>query len=407
MNSNIDLKRRKDESELSYILRIGKLKTSGLIDMTWQQLSDIFNENLREPGQWYTESAYRKKYASICKANEEFGFSKSDTDINEENKELLRQLEKEKIKVRDERNEYRKLIREEARKESYKDQIVKAIEDAACKSPLPLFDNYKKQSDFFISDTDMIIPFFDVHVGIEIDNFWNKYNEEILRDRINNYYDKIIEIKKRHNCESAYVVLSELLSGIIHPTLRIENNKDLIEQFLIVTEYISNCLARMSYDFKNIYVYVAPGNHCRINPKKEQDLAHENMDNLVLPFLRAKLQNYNNIKCYDNLVEQSTAIFNVRNYTVAAIHGDKDEPRKVVSNLWNMYHANFDIVLLGHRHTNGYLTDNGVKVIQSGCFSGMDNYSIDIRKSGTPEQTVCVISNANGLECIYDVKLND
>lgn len=405
MDGNINLKKRKDESELEYILRIGKLKTSGLIDMTWQQLSDVFNENLREPGEWYTESAYRKKFASICKVNEEFGTSKSLSEETEEYKDIIRKLEKERVKIRDERTEYRRLIREEARKESYYDQIIKAIEDSASKSPIQFFDDYDKSSRKVISDTDMIVPFFDIHTGIDIDNFWNKYNENVLKERLDNYVGKILEIKNRHNCESAYVVLSELISGLIHPTLRIENNKDLIEQFLIVTEYISNCLAYMSYEFNNIYVYIAPGNHSRINTKKENDLAHENMDNLAIPFLRAKLQNYNNIKFYDNLLEQSMAIFTVRGKTVAAIHGDKDDPKKVVSNLWGMYHANFDIVMLGHRHTNGYFTDNGVKVVQSGCISGMDSYSIDIRKYGIPEQAVCVVSEENGLECIYDVKL--
>lgn len=406
--SAVDLSRRAGESELTYINRLGTAKYEGLIDMTWQELADVFNKNLREPGQEYTESAYRKKFASIRKVSEEFGTGKAELDKVDELRELRRELEKEKVKVRDERNEYRRLIREEARKESYYEQIVKAIEDAANKNPLPLFSN-KRNDDFGYNrrcDCDMIIPFSDIHAGIEINNFWNKFDENVLKNRINNYLDRVLEIKKRHGCENAYVVLTECLSGIIHPTLRIENNKDLIEQFLLVTEYLSNCLAYLSHEFANIYVYVAPGNHSRINPKKEQDVAHENMDNLILPFLRAKLQNYENIKCFDNLIEQSTAIFNVRNLTVAAVHGDKDDPHKVVSNLWNMYHTNFDIVIMGHRHTNGYLTDSGVKVVQSGCISGMDEYSIDIRKSGNPEQAVCVVSEKNGLECVYDIKLN-
>lgn len=401
--SAVDLSRRAGESEWSYINRIGTMKQLGLIDMTWQELADIFNKNLREPGHEYTESAYRKKFASIRRVNEELGIGKTESDDAEELRELRRELEKEKVKIRDERNEYRRLIREEARKESYMEQIISAIEEVGNKNPLPLMCNNEKI--IRSGGADMIIPFTDIHAGLEINNFWNTYNEDVLKDRLDDYINRIIKIKDRHECENAYIVLSELLSGIIHPTLRIENNKDLIEQFILITDYISNCLANLSYEFKNIYVYVAPGNHSRVNPKKEQDLAHENMDNLVIPFLRAKLQNYNNIKCFDNLIEQSTAIFNVRGKTVAAIHGDKDDPHKVVTNLWTMYHANFDIVILGHRHTNGYLTDCGVKVVQSGCVSGMDNYSIDIRKSGTPEQAVCVVSDENGLECVYDIKL--
>ena len=63
-----------------------------------------------------------------------------------------------------------------------------------------------------------------------------------------------------------------------------------------------------------------------------------------------------------------------------------------------------DIVLLGHRHTNGMTTVFDTKVIESGCVSGTDNYAQSIRKCNKPEQTVSVINN-DGLLCLYDIQL--
>lgn len=400
--SLIDLSRKAGETELAYIQRLGTAKDNGLIDMTWSELADVFNKNLRENGVRYTESAYRKKYASMKHIKSELNLDDCFDENAEELVALRRELEKEKVKVRDERNQYNKLIRDEARKEAYQEQFIRSIETAAGNHRLRCM--FTPKSTKYDSNTDMIISLTDLHAGIEIHNYWNDYDGDILRQRLNHYLDRIFEIQERHGCNTAYVVISEILSGIIHPTLRIENNQDLIDQFLMATDYICDFLSNLATYFTDVNVYVAPGNHSRINPKKEQDLAHENMDNLIIPFIKARLQDHKNIYCYQNSIEQSMAMFTVQNLCVVGVHGDKDSPDKVVNNLWNMYHARVDIVLLGHRHTNAMLTYGDVKVVQSGCLCGTDPFAVDIRKSNRPEQAIIIVSEKEGLDCIYDIK---
>ena len=62
------------------------------------------------------------------------------------------------------------------------------------------------------------------------------------------------------------------------------------------------------------------------------------------------------------------------------------------------------MIFLGHRHTNGLTTIHGTKVIESGCVCGTDSYAAGLRKNDVPQQIVAVI-NTNGLECLYDIKL--
>ena len=389
------------ESEMKYIYRLGNAKVEGLLDMTWSEIADIINKEFRDgPSDYYDESVYRKRFALMRKTMDEFADEPFNEDVDEL-VELRREIEKEKVKLRDERNEYRRLLREQARKESYIEQFTNSIVDAAQKTSLEYSGDRSVVAN---GDCDLLIPLFDLHSGIDVKNYWNEYNTDVLRKRLKHYLDRIIEIAKRHNTRDAYVVCSELLSGLIHPVLRIENNQDLIDQFLTVTDYICEFLAILSQYFKCVNVYVAPGNHSRITPKKDESLDHENMDNLLIPFLQAKLQNYKNVICHKNDIEQSIAIFPVRNINVFAIHGDKDSFNGVADNMRRMFGVKPNIILTGHRHTNALKTDYDIKVVQSGCLSGNDQYCVEKRLSNRPEQAVCVISEIEGLDCIYDIK---
>lgn len=398
-----DLHRLENEIEEQYIWRLGQAKDSGELDMSWEEIADLINKEFRDDESEYrTEAAYRKPYQYVKRFIESGVFNNfNENSYLKELQELKQSLEKEKVKVRDERNELRRVIREEARKESYKDQVIRAISEYNC-TPLN-YDENKQFTGIIKSDNDLIVSCTDIHAGIETDNYFNTFNEKVLKDRFNQYLDKIFEVYVRHGSENIYVILSELVSGIIHNELRIENNQNLIEQFLTVTDYISQFLSELSYRFNTVNVYICPGNHSRISPKKEDSLKGENIDHLAIPFLQAKLQNFKNIKFNINNIEESIAMFNVRGNIIMAAHGDKDSPSNVVQKFTLFFGIRPDIVYLGHRHTNGYETQYDVKVVQSGCLSGNDNYCMDKRLKNKPEQTISVITK-DGLDCLYDVK---
>ena len=117
-------------------------------------------------GHNYTESAYRKRvqyFQQVLDANQS-KFVNSATQLQNLKEERIL-LEKERVKTRDERNEYRKLIREEARKESYKEQILRAISDHHGR-PLD-YDNKKQFTGILKSNNDLVISVTDIHGGIE------------------------------------------------------------------------------------------------------------------------------------------------------------------------------------------------------------------------------------------------
>ena len=395
---NVDL--LENESESSYIWRLGQAKEAGLLDMTWPEIAELINKAYRCPNNEPKrgESAYRKRYAEAKKFRSDV--FDDGCERSKEVQDQLREIQKERVKLSDVKVDYNRLIRQEARKESYLDMVRRVI----CEDTPPI--NIPVHYSLFNSSTDLLIHLTDIHCGIEINTWNNTFNQDVLKKRIEKYTSDILDIRGKHGSENAYLVIGEILSGIIHNNLRLQNNMDMMEQFKYVSELIAGMLSRLANHFNQIHVYTTPGNHSRINPKKEDSLDGENMD-LLLPFyLKARMQNFKNITIHDNAIEPEIAMFNIRGNNVFAAHGHKDSPANVVQNFTMMFGIKPDIVLLGHRHTNGMTTVANTKIIESGCVSGNDQYAISIRKTNRPEQTVSVIGE-NGLICLYDIQLDN
>lgn len=394
---NLNLKKDVNENNEQFIWRICHAKEDGLLDMNWKEVADTINRELGNDGANYGESAYRKPYQQAKRFYDAGVFGEID-----ESAEIVAQrheLEKEKVKLRDERNELKRLLREQARKESFVEQVKRAVVDNV-EHHLE-YDGSNKL--YMNGNNDMIITLTDLHTGLHIDNNWNKFDKDVLESRLEMYLDKIDEVATRHLSQDAYVIISEIISGLIHLPLRIEANQNVIEQFLTAVDYIADFLYELNDMFDNVHVYVTPGNHSRVIANKDDLGKGENFDHLIVPYLSAKLQNLDDIHFHTNDIEESIAVFKVRDNLIFAAHGDKDTPSNVVSKMTLMFGERPDIVMLGHRHTNALQTEYNCKVITSGALSGSDNYCMDKRLQNRPEQILAIVNN-DGLDCIYDVK---
>lgn len=400
--SNISLEKQPNENEEQFIWRLGQAKDSGILDLDWNEIADIINKAWRQDeAEYKSEAAYRKCYQyakRFYEANVFKQYSDEDTYIKQL-RDAKFELRKEKQKMFDERTELNRKLREQARRESFIDLVTDKISNVA-----PLELNYHEKA-IKESDNDLICHITDLHAGININHWYNTFNTDVLQERLTNYLDQLFEIQKRHNSENCYIVIGEIVSGLIHETLRIENNENVIQQFIIVSSLLSGMISEIAKNFNEVYIYITPGNHSRVIANKEHSLRGENFDILLPHYLKASLQNYHNVNIIDNLKDCDVALFEVRGNKVAACHGDKDEVSSVVQKFTMVFGVKPDIVLMGHRHTNALTTVYDTKVIQSGCVSGSDNYCLDKRLKNRPEQTVSVI-NDDGLVCLYDIKVD-
>lgn len=402
------LKKLPEENEDQYIWKVGQAKDSGLIDSTWEELTPRLNTELGiDETEWRGSSAFRKAYRWMQRAydnvfmqNGFIGTQGDELDIKK------RELEKAKIKLRDERLDYQKTVREEARKESLVDLVRRVFVDTV----VP-FDYYPHYTLSGTSKDEMVICLSDLHVGIVCDNYWNQFSTNILKERLHKYLDEIKDIQRTHSCRKCYLVLGgDNVSGLIHTNLRLQNNENVVQQLKIASEYIGdfvNELVKMEA-FEEIEVHSVAGNHSRLSQNKEEHLKGEELDELIPFYLSLMFANSDVVKVYEDSPIDST----INSFTTSGgklfyiVHGDKDSVSKVVSDLTLMVGKKPDGIIMGHRHHNGLDTTHDVKIIQCGCVVGTDDYCVDKRISGEPEQCVFITSKNRTVKCLYDIGLN-
>lgn len=385
------------ETDAQYVYRVCRNKDE---IGTWTDVAEVINKTL---GWDKGECAYRKTWKAYQDLQQ---VSEVDTASTEELLESIREerreLEKARVKMRDERNEISRLLRAKARGESMRELIERRI-DAYDPAEYERLDMLQCVGQ---GDCDLIVHLTDLHAGIQISNYCNQYNQQIMMYRLRKYAGKVTEIWRRHNAKKCYVVLGgDMVNGAIHVNSRLENNENVIDQVISASEAVSWFVAEMAKLFLDVEVYSVPGNHSRVFPNKEDNQHGEYLDRLVSYYVQAKCAQINNVHVCDVDYDGSMVRFAVRTLEVFAVHGDKDTPTGVVNNITMMTGVKPDIVLMGHRHTNGLTTVYDTKVYESGCVDGTDNYCMDKRLKNKPEQTVLVVNDL-GLDCAYDVKLD-
>lgn len=397
-----------NETEDQCLWRLGKAKDAGTLTENWPEIALFLNRTFREDEtQYYDSSAYRKKYRNFVTAYE--GIFSKERFTDEEMLTIIeqkRELEKAKIKLRDERLDYQKTVREEARKES----IVELVRRVFIETVVP-FEYYPNHILTAASNDEMVICLSDLHAGIVCDNYWNQFNTNILRERLHRYLDEIREIQNTHSCRKCYVVLGgDNVSGLIHSNLRLQNNENVIQQLKIASEYIGNFineLVKMDA-FGEIEVHSVAGNHSRMSQNKEDHLKGEELDELIPFYLNLMFANIDMVTVYQDSPIDST----INSFTTSGnklfyiVHGDKDSVSKVVADLTLMVGRKPDGIIMGHRHHNALDSAHNVKVVQCGCVVGTDTYCVDNRISGEPEQCVFITNNKRAVKCLYDIGLN-
>ena len=401
------IKRLGNENEEQFLWRLGQAKDSGTLDLSWDEIADIMNKEFREDvSEYLTAAAYRKPYQQAKRFLESGVFDNISHDTYiEELRNAKHEARKERQKLFDERVALNKVLREEGRRESMFEIVKRVIDE-------PDFIEFDYQpavvSD---SDNDLIIHLTDIHGGATINHALNTFNFDVLAGRLKKYLSEIEGIRETYQAQNAYVILGgDLIHGITHLNGRIEAKENVVVQIMKVSDLVANFIYELSKMFNYIEVHTTAGNHSRVTPKKEETSYGENFDLLVPYYCKKELKNIDNVEFVDNVLGYDIATFVVRGHTVFATHGDKDTPKNVVYHMTQFARkADLplpDLCFLGHRHTNGLTTVDGVKVIESGCVDGMDSFAIESRLVGSAEQTVTVVSENKRIKALCDIQID-
>ena len=398
----INTGRLPNETETQYIWRICSAKDIGTLDITWDEVANILNKELRDEGEYYSSSAYRKKYQMAKLFKDEVFSKESDEEVIKQYDNQKRDLEQMKIQYRDERNAWNKQNYAAARFNQQMDYLTEQLQTIGRKEFL-VFDYVDTES-----TNDMIVCLSDTHFGQTFDSAFGKYDSSIAKERLEEYLDKIIEVQQIHNVESVYVaILGDIISGSIHQSIQVSNRENIIEQIKLSAEYIANFCMTLAEHFKHIYVYGVSGNHSRLQQNKELDIKDERLDDLILWIVKQMLSHINVITVNTKNIDTTITEMTVRGKDYTLVHGDYDSwNANDISKLSLMLNKFPYAILNGHKHTPAYKEINGIKLVQSGSLaSAGDDYAITKRLRGTPNQTILVV-NDNGIDAIYNVDLS-
>ena len=366
--------------------------------LTFEQIADILNS---ESGHTYSESKWRKEFKNFQRGR----LYERKRIGNNMLVEQSRELEKQRIRLSEERAALKRIIRDEARYDSWKDEIVNCIKDYPVLGKSTIVAH-----DIVLSgDGTLVVMLTDLHIGMEFDNSIGKYNSEIARERLLQYAAEIIASVKTLKPEKCVVAMGgDIISGIIHNTIRVENRESLVNQLKLASEMVSEFIAAISVAFKSVDVYGVGGNHSRATANKDDAMLGEMLDDLIPVYLKARLSCFNNVMIHESKEDKALESLYVENNHTVLVHGEFDDMSEAnIGKLQRMTGGLIDVILTAHLHENYFKDITGVHVIRGGCLSGSgDEYCLKKRLSGVPSQMMAYFSADGKLKALMPVYFN-
>lgn len=409
MTDNV-YQRSPDESVEEYLWRVGTMKECGLINKNWRDLTEILNDQTDSAGT--DESTWRKRFKKMLAATNKQSDAFTNDNINNnasEIEDLLNQkiaLDMAKVQVRDERYAIGRMIRREARADVLLDLFKDSIRKYEPK-PVLATPSVDVSVDSDTRSAAVYAMLSDIHYGITFESRVGIYNSDIASERVMKYAKRIVEIGKMNHADTCYVsLMGDMVSGIIHHTIRIENRENVIDQVIGVSELTAAFLYELSNHFNTVYVNSVSGNHSRLDLNAEEALRGEKLDALIPWYCKTKLSNLSNVVFLENEIDPTIASYKIFDKLFVAVHGDYDKDMKrTATSIQLMLGEHIDYVLAGHMHIadmriegTGYIRNGAV------CGSG-DEYTMKNRLYGPPCQ-VCMIVTPDGVESVYPVLLS-
>lgn len=393
--------------------RLLELGNSKLVNLrTWREIAEILaNEFCCDND--LTEDYCRKRYSRLLKdsfdnvkdipvstidtGNSDCGYVKEVTDEDK----ILHKIKKERVKLTDELVQNNAYVRQLAREETLK-EIAREYAEVMYKGKILSTDYHTR----VFSKNSAILQLSDWHYGIEVDNYWNKFNPEICIERINKLQEEIIR-KCKDKINTLHIVnLSDLISGYIHLSLRLQNRYDVITQTMDVAEILAEFINNLSAYF-DIEYYDCLDNHSRLDPNKKDAINLESLVRIIHWYLVERFKNnskiiiHNSDKYGGDIVE-----FNCVGHLIAGVHGDNDTLQNVVERISLMTGHTYDLILTAHNHSFAAGEDTNCIVLQNGSLMGTDFYATKLRKKSTPSQNLIIVTPDNVIDSIHRIVLD-
>lgn len=406
----MDLTKRPDESNYDYHKRLvyGKLVDKTLADADYSEIAELIY------GKPYSSDVARRMLYGSRQTLEMIDRSNidsiKDTDIVTEIEAKKVEIQKERVRLSDQRRELNKLVSYDARMDHLK-EIIQSSADRM----IPM-DSMIDLSDFpNIGATEMcgneaVLVFSDWHYGLIANNVFNKYDTAICKERVSLVVRKAIERIVLHGCSVLRVVfLGDAVHGAIHVGARVMSEELVSDQLMNVSEIMAQAVCALSKYVDHTYVYMTYGNHARTVQNKNDSVHRDNLERIIPWWLEQRLKDFDNITI-NTPSENEFLWFESCGYEFCASHGDLDgvkgSPRLVATLFQKKFGRDIDYILLGDKHHRESFEELGITSMICGSLCGADDYANEHRLYSDPSQVLLIVSPECGVDAEYRIKAN-
>lgn len=370
---------------IQQLMEIGaKFKELPLRERNWEELHKklgIYN---------FSADAYRRRVERYMRKNE-----------SKEGKEY-REAYTEKQKVRDWYNAYRRDIREEVRIENLKDEIKFAAEKFGKLEPI-VWPEVKETP---VEKTEAVLLVSDLHIGVDCDNYYNKYNKDIAKERLAKLQRNVIKYCSINNVSVLNILnLGDLINGVIHTNARIEAQMDVAEQIMYAGELISNFLYGLSKEIPNITYRSVFDNHSRAIANKNEHIEKEQFSRVIDWFIAERLKD-TPIEFIANDIDGGIGRMKLASgKTLMFCHGHNDGRNNSYQNFIGLTQEWVDYICMAHYHNPASKDFQGCKVFINGSIVGTESYAFGRRLFTKPSQKLIIFNEGNNNISDIDISL--
>ena len=370
---------------IQQLMEIGaKFKELPLKERNWEELHKqlgIYN---------FSAEAYRRRVERYMRKNE-----------SNEGKEY-RESYMEKQKVRDWYNAYRRDIREEVRIENLKDEIKFAAEKFGKLEPI-VWPEVKETP---VEKTEAVLLVSDLHIGVDCDNYYNKYNKDIAKERLAKLQKNVIKYCSINNVSVLNILnLGDLINGVIHTNARIEAQMDVAEQIMYAGELIANFLYGLSKEIPNITYRSVFDNHSRAIANKNEHIEKEQFSRVIDWFIAERLKD-TPIEFIANDIDGGIGRMKLASgKTLMFCHGHNDGRNNSYQNFIGLTQEWVDYICMAHYHNPASKDFQGCKVFINGSIVGTESYAFGRRLFTKPSQKLIIFNEGNNNISDIDISL--
>lgn len=310
-------------------------------------------------------------------------------------------LYKQQVKTRDATAEYRKLIREDARIEALKETIQQAARSVRCYTAQPATGVFTLSE----NPVEAVLLLSDWHIGVLVDNFYNKYNLTIATAELLKLVQDVKLYCLQFGVRQLNILnMGDLIHGGIHTNARVEQEFDVITQ----VEFAGQLLYKVISDLESAAPVVTyrscSDNHARFMANKSEHIEKENFGRLIDWWLEAKLEQggHHIVIKRDNL-DWGLGKFTLLNgKKIMFAHGHEDNINQAYQNFTGATKEFIDYILLAHYHNPKEKAFQDCKVIVNGSLVGTEQYALSKRLFTSPTQKL-LIFDQNLVDISIDV----